>query len=34
MRVPVLRDAGGRELVWPFDADGLRGWLAESPRSV
>ncbi|MGN6513551.1 MAG: glutaredoxin family protein [Lysobacteraceae bacterium] len=28
-RVPVLRDAaGGRELDWPFDAAGLRAWLA------
>jgi len=27
-RVPVLRDAGnGRELAWPFDADGLRAWI-------
>jgi hypothetical protein len=27
-RVPVLRDsANGAELDWPFDADGLRGWL-------
>jgi hypothetical protein len=34
MRVPVLRDDRGRELDWPFDADGLRGWLAASPRSV
>ena len=33
-RVPVLRDvAGGRELDWPFDADGLRAWLeAGRPR--
>jgi len=30
MRVPVLRDGGGRELDWPFDADGLRRWLAAS----
>ena len=28
IRVPVLRDAAGRELDWPFDQDGLRGWLA------
>ncbi|KAB7772169.1 glutaredoxin family protein [Xanthomonas maliensis] len=26
-RVPVLRDANGRELNWPFDADALRHWL-------
>jgi hypothetical protein len=26
-RVPVLRDAIGRELDWPFDADGARAWL-------
>ncbi|KOR44920.1 glutaredoxin [Xanthomonas oryzae] len=26
-RVPVLRDAGGRELEWPFDRVGLRAWL-------
>jgi len=31
MRVPVLRDAGGRELDWPFDGDGLRAWLAAAP---
>jgi len=31
MRVPVLRDAGGRELDWPFDVDGLRAWLAAAP---
>ena len=31
-RVPVLRDAGdGRELGWPFDADGLRRWFAQVP---
>jgi len=30
MRVPVLRDGAGRELDWPFDLDGLRGWLAEA----
>ena len=29
-RVPVLRDAVGRELDWPFDVDRLRGWLAEA----
>lgn len=27
-RVPVLRDAAGRELDWPFDEARLRGWLA------
>jgi hypothetical protein len=27
-RVPVLRDAGGRELEWPFDVATLRRWLA------
>lgn len=27
-RVPVLRDDGGRELGWPFDAARLRAWLA------
>jgi glutaredoxin len=27
-RVPVLRDAGGRELDWPFDLAALRQWLA------
>lgn len=26
-RVPVLRDAGGRELDWPFDAARLAGFL-------
>ena len=27
-RVPVLRDtAGGAELEWPFDAQGVRRWL-------
>jgi hypothetical protein len=31
MRVPVLRDAGGRELDWPFDVGGLRAWLAAAP---
>ena len=30
MRVPVLRDGAGRELDWPFDLDGLRGWLADA----
>ena len=27
VRVPVLRDAGGRELEWPFDAVALAAWL-------
>ena len=27
-RVPVLRDAGGRELEWPFDVAMLRRWRA------
>lgn len=27
-RVPVLRDAGGRELDWPFATDDVRRWLA------
>ncbi len=27
IRVPVLRDAAGRELDWPFDAAGVVGWL-------
>jgi hypothetical protein len=30
-RVPVLRDESrGVELEWPFDAQGLRGWLLSS----
>jgi hypothetical protein len=29
-RVPVLRDAHGRELDWPFTPDMLRAWLAFS----
>lgn len=28
VRVPVLRDAGGRELDWPFDAARLAEWMA------
>jgi len=28
-RVPVLRDEGGRELDWPFDADAVRRFLWE-----
>ncbi|WIH06015.1 glutaredoxin family protein [Xanthomonas translucens pv. graminis] len=27
-RVPVLRDAGGRELGWPFDVCRVADWLA------
>lgn len=27
VRVPVLRDAAGRELDWPFDAAVLAAWL-------
>jgi hypothetical protein len=27
-RVPVLRDARGRELDWPFGAAELRAWLS------
>ncbi|UYB53520.1 glutaredoxin family protein [Xanthomonas sp. AM6] len=27
-RVPVLRDAAGRELQWPFDPPRVRAWLA------
>ena len=29
-RVPVLRDAAGRELDWPFDAARLADWLAKA----
>ncbi len=29
VRVPVLRDAGGRELDWPFDAGRVVAWLAD-----
>ncbi|KRG46604.1 glutaredoxin [Stenotrophomonas panacihumi] len=29
VRVPVLRDASGRELDWPFDAVRLLAWLAD-----
>ncbi|MEA5123474.1 glutaredoxin family protein [Xanthomonas floridensis] len=28
-RVPVLRDAHGRELAWPFDGSLLRAWLEQ-----
>ncbi|PPU76989.1 glutaredoxin family protein [Xanthomonas cucurbitae] len=31
-RVPVLRDAQGRELDWPFDGIGLRAWLDAGMR--
>ncbi|MCL1498519.1 NrdH-redoxin [Xanthomonas nasturtii] len=31
-RVPVLRDARGRELDWPFDGTGLRAWLDAGTR--
>ncbi|KLD69998.1 glutaredoxin family protein [Xanthomonas pisi] len=31
-RVPVLRDARGRELDWPFDGQRLRAWLDEAGR--
>ncbi|AJC47433.1 glutaredoxin family protein [Xanthomonas sacchari] len=31
LRVPVLRAADGRELDWPFDAAGVRAWLAICP---
>jgi hypothetical protein len=30
-RVPVLRDADGRELDWPFDAADVRAWALTSP---
>ena len=26
-RVPVLRDADGRELDWPFDAAAVQNWM-------
>ena len=29
VRVPVLRDAGGRELEWPFDAARVAAWLPQ-----
>ncbi|KRG86868.1 glutaredoxin [Stenotrophomonas daejeonensis] len=31
VRVPVLRDAAGRELDWPFDVAALSGWLEAAP---
>lgn len=34
VRVPVLRAADGRELDWPFDADGVRAWLADAAERV
>ncbi|MBO9879885.1 MULTISPECIES: glutaredoxin family protein [Xanthomonas] len=34
VRVPVLRAADGRELDWPFDADGVRAWLAAAAERV
>lgn len=27
LRIPVLADASGRELDWPFDADRLAQWM-------
>jgi Glutaredoxin-like domain (DUF836) len=34
-RVPVVRDATGRELDWPFTSEMLRAWLALSaPESA
>jgi hypothetical protein len=32
VRVPVLRDAKGRELDWPFDAARLSVWLDVGPQ--
>lgn len=29
VRIPVVADADGRELGWPFDSSALRRWLAE-----
>jgi hypothetical protein len=34
MRVPVLRDATGRELEWPFDAAALTAWLQPAPAGA
>lgn len=31
VRVPVLRDNGGRELEWPFDVVTLQLWLVGAP---
>ncbi len=30
VRIPVLLDARGRELAWPFDGQALQNWLADS----
>ena len=27
LRIPVLADAAGRELGWPFDGEQLRDWI-------
>ena len=27
VRIPVVADANGRELGWPFDGSALRAWL-------
>ncbi|WP_315386706.1 glutaredoxin family protein [uncultured Stenotrophomonas sp.] len=32
IRVPVLQDAQGRELDWPFDEARLTAWLALGPH--
>lgn len=32
IRIPVVRDTGGRELGWPFDATMLRQFLAGDER--
>ncbi len=31
IRIPVVADASGRELGWPFDGQALAHWLSESP---
>ncbi|MGV8959689.1 MAG: glutaredoxin family protein [Stenotrophomonas sp.] len=31
MRVPVLRNAAGEELDWPFDQERVRSWLQPGP---
>ncbi|WP_259206230.1 glutaredoxin family protein [Stenotrophomonas sp. BIGb0135] len=31
LRVPVLRDAQGRELDWPFDVKTLQAWTGGKP---
>ncbi|MCC4602519.1 glutaredoxin family protein [Xanthomonas campestris] len=33
-RVPVLRDAHGRELAWPFDGARVRAWLQDGCARV